>query len=94
MKDATHGLESFRLKPKGKTGMDLFSHMVAFRKRDGNADANPSLYLDIEMSRQQEEILNPTQHGTALEGALANAGGREAYMKVAEADLFGRDQEL
>ena len=87
MRSATHGLASFELKPEGMSNDDLFPHMIKFRKRMANAPSKPSEYLNVEMTAEQQSILEPTQLDLAASRVLENASGRGAKMKVAERRL-------
>ena len=43
--------------------MELFKHMVSFRKIDpeiGHNDHLPSVYLDVELKNTQLSLINPT----------------------------------
>jgi hypothetical protein len=63
--DATHGLNSFLLKPPGVTGLELFSHLQYKSMISPNGASSPSHHLDVEISKSQREILK-VSHKTLL----------------------------
>ena len=66
VKDVNHGLSNFLLKPAGMSGMELFKHMIDFRKRDprlsGSKDSclKVSCCLDVEATNENQQVLGFT----------------------------------
>ena len=88
VKDATHGLNSFLVKPPGVTGEKLFSHMRYRSIISPTAKASPSHHLDVAITDSQREVLNVT-HMTALtkREIMKDAAGVGQGMKLAARKL-------
>ena len=86
------GLVTFQRVPshlvgKGK-GEELLKHQLTFLKRTCNTDVlEPSAYLDIEISKDQRDILNPTASDMTIREIMKDAGGRGATKKFAKRKL-------
>ena len=88
-KKITHGLDTFMLKPVGMKGRALLEHMIHFRKRNNKraCDANPSMYLAIDVNETQKSILNPTTADLARGSIIACAGAAGSRLKLAQRKL-------
>jgi len=81
------------LKPPGKTGIDLFSHMIKMREiSTGEVNLNPSSYLDAVVSKSNAKVLMATSRFLAgnLESKallVKSAGGTGATMRLARRKL-------
>ena len=59
-RNINEGLESFNLKPSGMEGIDLFDHMINFRRQNAAIEhQKPSEYLVVEVNKEkkQDQIL-------------------------------------
>jgi len=89
----TSNLEHFMLKPPGKTGVDLFSHLIKLREiSTGKPNLTPAPYLDAAVSESNVEVLMATS--MFLVGNLEtksilvkSAGGTGATMRLAKRKL-------
>ena len=90
-KSVTHGLNAFLLKPPGVSGKDLLDHMTNFRRRDTTASdtekLEPSAYLDVVMTADQQMLMNPKPHDLTVRAILRDAGGVGASLKLAKRKL-------
>jgi hypothetical protein len=57
LKDATHGLDPFIIKPPGLKGMDLFKHLRHKSITSPTAKVAPSAFLNVEVTNNQRGIL-------------------------------------
>ena len=88
----TKGLVTFQRVPphlvgKGK-GEKLLKHQLTFLKRTCSTDVlEPSAYLDVEISKDQRKILNPTARDMSIREIMKDAGGLGATKKFAKRKL-------
>ena len=88
LKSANHGLRFFNLKPPGIIGLELFEHMSGYARRHSkDSTFEPSAHLDLEMSKKQKEILNPSAQDLTMREIMKDAGGDGAKMKHAKRKL-------
>lgn len=77
-----------RLRPPNLKGVDLFEHMAAFARRTSKGPKlSVSNYLDVEVSVDQEKILNPSAQELTMRDLMKDAGGDGATMKMAKRRL-------
>ena len=84
----TYGLETFQLKPERlrNTGLPLFEHVVDFGRRNSTQKL-PSAYLGVEVSKDQVEILVPSEKDLLIGAIIKDAGGEGATKKLAKRKL-------
>jgi len=93
----TSSLDHFMLKPPGKTGIDLFSHMIKMREiSTGHVNLHPAPYLDAAVSESNVEVLLATSKFLAgnpetKSSLVKSAGGSGATMRLAvrKLDAYG-----
>jgi hypothetical protein len=88
---ASKGLVNFELKPAGVHGVDLLDHMLTFAKRRlpsrSGQRLQPSVYLDVAMTDDQQMLLDPTPEDLLIRNVLIDAGGDGATKKLAKRKL-------
>ena len=88
-KPVSHGLINFELKPSGMAGRELLAHMSTFARRHTaeGTTLEPSRYLDIEITRDQRMILNPSQQDLTFRAIMRDTAGEGALKKLAKRKL-------
>lgn len=89
------GLQTFQLHPtdlSGKRtmkGAELFSHVVSFVRRTSARDEQmaPSSYLDVEISKQQMQLLQPTAQDFVAREIMSHCHGEGAKQALAQRKL-------
>jgi hypothetical protein len=80
---------SFQLKPEGLTGIELFEHMVTFRRRTtkGPEVFEPETRLGLEITDIQKKILAPSEQDMTAGSLMKDACGEGATQKHAKRKL-------
>ena len=84
------GLDTYMLHPKtadGKpkfSGLQLFEHLrgLAARSVPRHTELRPSTYLDVEISREQRVLLNPTDTDYTMHAIASVSHGDGAKKKL------------
>jgi len=73
------------------TPPDLLSHMIQYRMRDPKLkegkSSEPSSYLNVDISDEQQAMLNPSASDLAMRSIMQDAGGDRAKHKLAKRKL-------
>jgi hypothetical protein len=83
LKGATHGLDSFLIKPPELKGMDLFKHLRYKSVTSPTAKEAPSNFLDVEVTDDQRGILKTTHETTLTRREIMKDVGEGAVKKLA-----------
>ncbi|KAJ1449690.1 hypothetical protein M885DRAFT_590330 [Pelagophyceae sp. CCMP2097] len=89
LKPVTHGLASFHLKSEGLRGLELFEHMVKFKKchAAGVGFFEAESRLDLAISDVQKTVFEPMPYDLTCLELMKDAGGAGATLKLAKRKL-------
>tara|TARA_B110001452_G_scaffold205333_1_gene175349 strand:+ start:90 stop:1757 length:1668 start_codon:yes stop_codon:yes gene_type:complete len=90
--DVADGLVSFQLHPKKPDGQQLFSglqkfeHLAKMARRSvpARATLQPSAHLDVEMTKEQQRLLDPKPQDFAMHEIATHCHGEGAKQKLAK----------